>query len=140
MVLDGKPIFVHALSNQPQHKYKVTSNEKLTPGDHTMRFEFKYDGGGIGKGGSGTLFVDDKQVARAHLDRTICCRFSLDETFDVGADTGSPVIEDYADKMPFKFTGKLDKITIELEPLPLGIRGDIERLEREAVLKKTLRD
>jgi arylsulfatase A-like enzyme len=140
LVLDGKPLFVHGLSNQPQHKYKVASNEKLTPGDHTIRFEFKYDGGGIGKGGSGTLFVDDKQVATAHLDRTICCRFSLDETFDVGADTGSPVIEDYADKMPFKFTGKLEKVTIELEPLPLGIRGDIDRLEREAALKKALRD
>jgi arylsulfatase A-like enzyme len=140
IVLDGKPLYVHALSNQPQHKYKVASNEKLMPGKHTIRFEFKYDGGGIGKGGSGTLLVDNKQVDQAHLDRTICCRFSLDETFDVGEDTGSPVIEDYAGKMPFKFTGGLDKVTIELEPIPLGIRGEIERLEREAALKKALRD
>ena len=79
-------------------------------------------------------------MAQAHLDRTICCRFSLDETFDVGEHTGSPVIEDYAEKMPFKFTGGLDKVTIELEPIPLGIRGEIERLEHEAALKKALRD
>jgi len=140
LVLDGKPLFVHALSNQPQHKYKVASNEKLAPGDHTIRFEFKYDGGGIGKGGSGRLLVDDKEVAAAHIDRTVCCRFSLDETFDVGADTGSPVIEDYAERMPFKFTGTLEKVTIELDQLPLGIRGDIEKLEREAAFRKALRD
>ncbi len=114
MVLDGKPVFVHALSNQPQHKYKVASNEKLTPGDHTIRFGFTYDGGGIGKGGTGTLFVDDKQVAQAKIDRTVCCRFALDETFDVGEDTASPVIEDYADKMPFRFTGVLKTVVIEL--------------------------
>jgi arylsulfatase A-like enzyme len=105
LVLDGKPLFVHALSNQPQQKYKVASTETLTPGKHTIKFDFKYDGGGIGKGGTGTLFVDAKQVAQAHIDRTVCCRFSLDETFDVGKDTASPVIEDYADKMPFKFGG-----------------------------------
>jgi len=77
----GKPLFVHALSNQPQHKYKVASNAKLAPGDHTIRFEFKYDGGSIRQGGIGTLFVDDKQIAQGRLDRTVCCRLSLDETF-----------------------------------------------------------
>ena len=89
-------------------------------------FEFKYDGSGIGKGGIGTLFVDDKQIAQGRLDRTVCRRFSLDETFDVGADTGSPLIEDYAARMPFKFTGRLEKLTIELDPHQLGIRGDRE--------------
>jgi arylsulfatase len=129
LVLDEKPVFVHALSNQPQHKYRVASNQKLTPGDHTIRLEFKYDGGGIGKGGTGTLSVDGKQVAQAHIDRTICCRFSLDETFDVGQDRGSPVIEDYADKMPFKFTGDLKKVVIELGPT--GLRaGDAEELRK----------
>jgi arylsulfatase len=87
----------------------------LTPGKHTIGFDFKYDGGGIGKGGTGTLLVDGQKVAEGKIPRTIGCRFSLDETFDVGEDTGTPVVEDYADKMPFKFTGKLCKLVIELK-------------------------
>jgi arylsulfatase A-like enzyme len=114
LVMDSRPLFVHALSNQPRHKYKVASNQKLKPGKHTIRFDFKYDGGGIGKGGTGTLSVDGKQVARSQIERTVCCRFSLDETFDVGADTGSPVIEDYATRMPFQFDGILENVVIEL--------------------------
>ena len=129
IVIDDKPLFVHALSNQPQHKYKVASNEKLSAGKHTIRFDFKYDGGGIGKGGTGTLSVDGKQVAQSHIERTVCCRFSLDETFDVGADTGSPVIEDYDSQMPFRFTGTLEKLTIELAPQNLSTQ-DQKELER----------
>jgi arylsulfatase len=129
LIMNGKPLFVHALSNQPQHKYKVASNEKLTPGKHTIRFDFKYDGGGIGKGGQGTLSVDGKQVAQNHIDRTVCCRFSLDEAFDVGADTGTPVIEDYNSQMPFKFTSTLEKLTIELHPQSMSAE-DQQELER----------
>ncbi len=51
LVLDGKPMFVHAFSNQEQHKYRVAANQTLSPGKHTLRFDFTYDGGGIGKGG-----------------------------------------------------------------------------------------
>jgi len=72
-------------------------------------------GDGIGKGGTGTLLVDGAKVAEARIPNTICCRFSLDETFDVGEDPGTPVVEDYAAKMPFRFTGKLEKVTIELK-------------------------
>ena len=94
LVLDGKPVFVHAFSNQPQHKYRVASKQKLAPGKHTVRFDFQYDGGGRGKGGTGTLRVDGKQVAQGRIERTVPNRFSLDETFDVGEDTGTPVVED----------------------------------------------
>ena len=111
---ESKPLFVYALSNQPQHKFKVASSQPLSPGKHTLRFDFKYDGGGIGKGGMGTLFVDGTQVAQAPIERTIGVRFSLDETFDVGEDTGTAVIADYAPQMPFKFTGNLKKVTIDL--------------------------
>lgn len=113
LVIDGKPQFVHAFSNQKQHKYRVASNEKLTGGKHTIHFDFKYDGPGMGKSGTGTLSVDGKQVAQAKIDRTIPVRISLDETMDVGADTGTPVVEDYVDKMPFEFTGGLTKVVIE---------------------------
>jgi arylsulfatase len=113
-VMDGKPEFDYALSQQPQHKYRVTSNEKLAPGKHTIKLDFKYDGPGFGKSGTGTLSVDGKQVAQGKIERTILVRFSLDETFDIAEDTGTPVVEDYVNKMPFKFTGDLKKVVIEL--------------------------
>jgi arylsulfatase len=112
MLLDGKPTFVYALSNQSQHKYKVASGEPLAPGRHAIRFEFSYDGGGLGKGGMGRLFVDGTQVAKGRIPQTVRFRFSLDETFDVGRDTGTPVIEDYA--LPFAFGGTLQNVNITL--------------------------
>jgi len=115
LLLDGKPVFVHAFSNQPQHKYRVASNQKLPPGKHTVGFDFQYDGGGRGKGGTGTLRVDGTQIAQGRIERTVPIRFSLDETLDVGEDTGTPVVEDYVGQMPFKFTGKLESVTIELK-------------------------
>jgi arylsulfatase len=115
LVLDSKPVFVHAFSNQEPHKYRVASSQPLAPGKYTIRFDFKYDGGGIGKGGIGTLLVNGAMVGEARIPQTIRARFSLDETFDVGEDTGTPVVEDYATKMPFRFTGKLEKLTIDLK-------------------------
>lgn len=114
-VMKGKPELVYALSNQPQHKTSVASKESLPPGKHTIRADFKYDGGGRGKGSTVTLLVDGKQVAQGRVEQTIPNRYSLDETFDVGQDTGTPVFEDYADRMPYKFTGTLNKVTIELK-------------------------
>jgi arylsulfatase A-like enzyme len=114
LVIDNKPLFVHALSNQAKDKFRVASTLPLTPGKHTIRFDFLYDGGGIGKGGNGVLSVDGVKVAEGHIPRTVRARFSLDETFDVGQDTGTPVIDDYTDRMPFRFTGTLSKFTIDL--------------------------
>jgi len=74
----------------------------------------RFGGWGFGKSGTGTLSVDGKQVAQGKIERTILVRFSLDETFDVAEDTGTPVVEDYVNKMPFKFTGELKKVVIEL--------------------------
>jgi len=114
LLMDGKPEFAYAFSQQPQHKYRIVSNEKLAPGKHTIKFAFQYDGPGFGKSGTGTLSVDGQQVAQGKIERTIPIRFSADETFDIGEDTGTPVVEDYEDKMPFKFTGDLKKVVIEL--------------------------
>jgi arylsulfatase len=128
LLMGGKPEFDYAFSNQKQHKYRVTSKEKLSPGKHTLKFDFKYDGPGYGKGGTGTLSVDGKTVAEGKIERTIPVRFSLDETLDVGMDTGTPVIEDYVDKMPFKFTGALKKVVIDLGKSGLGA-ADEKRLK-----------
>jgi arylsulfatase len=124
LLMDGKPQFVYAFSNQSQHKYRVASGQKLAAGKHTIKFDFKYDGGGYGRGGVGTLSVDGKQAAQAKIERTIPVRFSLDETFDVAKDTGTPVIEDYADKMPFEFSGVVNKVVIELGQSGLAWRDD----------------
>jgi arylsulfatase len=120
LLMGGKPEFDYAFSNQKQHKYRVASKEKLAPGKHTIKFDFKYDGPGYGKGGTGTLSVDGNQAAEGKIERTIPVRFSLDETLDVGMDTGTPVVEDYVDKMPFKFTGALKKVVINLGKSGLG--------------------
>jgi arylsulfatase len=145
LVLDGKPIFAYAISNQDrdlypgQQKYKtrISGKGKLTPGKHTVAFDFVYDGGGAGKGGSGMLTVDGKKVAEGRLEQTIPIRFSLDESFDIGEDTGSPVIDEYDAKMPFKFTGTLRKVDIKLgaDQLTPAQRSELEQLKKEQAMR-----
>jgi arylsulfatase A-like enzyme len=145
LVIEGKPMFAYAYSNQDGEKYpgqkksktRIAGGEKLAPGKHTIVFDFTYDGGGIGKGGNGTLKVDGKKVGeKSHLEKTIPFRFSLDESFDVGQDTGSPVIDEYDAKMPFKFTGTLRKLEVKLGPDPLTPKekGELERRRKDAAL------
>lgn len=129
-VLGGKPQFVYALSNQQQHKFRTIAPEQLSPGKHTVRVDFVYDGGGIGRGATARLWVDQKQVAEGRIDRTVVVRFSLDETFDIGEDTGTPVVEDYLDKMPFKYEGTLYKFLVVLQPQKLD-EADKQRLLAE---------
>jgi arylsulfatase len=128
-VKDGKPTYEYNYFTV--ERYKIAGKERLTPGKHTIRFEFKYDGGGVGKGGTGTLFVDDKEVAKGRIAKTVLGRFSADETFDTGEDTGSPVSESY--KAPFRFAGTIKKIEINLAPEKLG-SADLEKLKKLEVL------
>jgi Sulfatase len=133
LLMEGsKPEFAYAYSNQPEHKFRIVSDQPIAAGNHVVRLNFKYDGGGIGRGARGTLFVDGKQVAQGQIPRTIPIRFSLDETFDVGEDTGTPVVEDYNDKMPFAFTGTLKKFVVILEPDKLTEEERKRLLEEEA--------
>jgi len=114
MVKNSKPVFQYRISNQPQHLVSLTSQQPLATGEHKLRVDFSYDGGGLGKGGTFTMFVDDKQVAQKKVEATIAIRFSLDETWDIGEDTGTPV--DYATyDVPFKFNGEIKKITVDLK-------------------------
>jgi arylsulfatase len=113
---DGKPTFTWNLLGFKTEKWR--SSDSLSAGKHTLVFDFKYDGGGVGKGGQGVLRVDGKDVETKRMDKTIPFILQWDEAFNVGADTGTPVdVEDY--KVPFPFTGKLDKLTIELKGPPL---------------------
>jgi tetratricopeptide (TPR) repeat protein len=107
---------------------------------HTLEFDFKYDGlgpatlafnsiSGIGRGGTGVLKVDGKEVANQKMERTLPLILQWDETFDIGSDTGTSVCDqDY--QVPFKFTGKLIKLTLNLDRPQLS-PADIRLLEQE---------
>ena len=109
-LLGGKPVFHYNLAGV--ERYSVAGKEKLAPGKHSVKMAFRYDGGGPSKGGQATLSVDGKTVAESRFPRTIGYRMSLDETLDIGEDTGTPVSEEY--QVPFAFTGKIEKVTIDL--------------------------
>lgn len=95
-----------------EHVY-ARGSQALTPGKHTIRYEFKYDGGGVGKGGVGTLFVDSQKVGEARLARTVPFVFSADDFADIGKDYGAPVTEDY--ETPHgRFTGTINWVRIDI--------------------------
>ncbi len=92
--------------------------EALAPGRHTLAFEFTYDGGGIGKG-TGCARLSGKEADSKHMGGSITFILAWDEAFNVGLDTGTAV--DPADyQVPFRFTGKLEKLTIALKGPPLS--------------------
>ena len=93
--------------------YYVRGREALAPGKHTLRYAFKYDGGGVGKGGKGTLYVDDVEVGTARVDKTVPFGFSSDDMMDIGCDEGAPVTEDYAAAGAI-FNGRVAWVRIDL--------------------------
>ena len=95
-------------------RFTVTSTEKITPGKHTIKFDFAYDGGGVGKGGMGVLYIDGKQVGQGRIDRTQSGIFSADETADVGIDLATPVVETMGAEHKSKFNGKIPKVLVEI--------------------------
>lgn len=119
----GKPVF-HFNYMDVAH-YEVAGKDALAPGKHTLKMEFVYDGGGIGKGGTATISVDGKEVAKDRVEKTIPYRITLDESLDVGEDCGTPVNLKY--DVPFKFTGKIEKVVIELGKSGLGAADERKR-------------
>ena len=110
----SKPVFLYNLLDL---KRTTWEGPELGSGKHTIVFDFKSDGPGLGKGGTGVLWVDGKEVARNSMEHTIPVTFPEDETFDVGQDTRTPLaLIEYRYEVPFKFTGKIDKLTFKLEP------------------------
>jgi arylsulfatase len=95
-------------------QYHVSATVPLPAGKHQARMEFVYDGGGIGKGGAVTLFVDGKPVGGGRVERTHRFLFSMDETLDVGCDAGEPVSEDYGPK-DNAFNGKVEWVQIDVD-------------------------
>jgi arylsulfatase len=110
----GKPVFLYNLLDL---KRTVWAGPELSAGKHTIVFDFKSDGPGLGKGGTGLLIVDDKEVAKNTMEHCTPITFPEDETFDIGHDTRSGVaMLEYRYDPPFKFTGKINKVTFVLEP------------------------
>jgi arylsulfatase A-like enzyme len=115
-LLKGKPVFLYNLL--AVERFRWEGKEALAPGKHTVTFDFKYDGPGMAKGGTGVLSVDGKEVDSKTIPHTIPSILTVDESFDVGADTRLSV-EDKDYQPPFRFTGKLGKLTIKLGPSQL---------------------
>jgi arylsulfatase A-like enzyme len=136
-LLKGKPVFLWNLVDLKRIRWE--GPEALSPGKHTLEFDFKYDGlglgtlaynnlSGIGRSGTGVLKVDGTAVATERMERTLPLILQWDENFDVGADTGTGV-DDQDYQVPFRFTGKLDKLTLKLAP-PVLTAEDQRMLEQ----------
>ena len=115
--------------------YNIVSGKPLTPGKHTIAYDFKYDGGGLGKGGTGTISVDGAKVAEGRIDRTQPGIFSVDDLADVGTDDGTPVTNYGASP---HFNGKLGKVKIETHPAALS-QAD-QKQEEDAEAQKAAQD
>jgi arylsulfatase len=129
-LLKGKPVFTYNMVDLERFRWE--GPEVLTPGKHNVVFDFTYDGPGFGKGGTGLLKVDGKEVARKQVPHTIPFIMTIDETFDVGVDLRTPV-DDKDYQVPFRFTGKIDKLTIKVAPEQLV--AEDQKAKAEAVAR-----
>jgi arylsulfatase len=119
-LLHGKPVFDYNFLALEQFRWEGGVGAEdwlgsaLKPGKHTIVFDFKYAGPGLGKGGTGVLSVDGKEYARKTIPHTIPLAMTIDESFDIGSDTRTAVDDSY--ELPFHFTGTIDKLTFNLGP------------------------
>jgi len=129
-IKDGKPIYEY--NYMAHQRYRVAGGEALSPGPATIRVDFKYDGG-VGKGGTATLFINDKKVGEGRIEKTCPSRFGP-EGFDVGMDNGSPVSEAY--EGPFAYTGIIKKVQIHiaLSNLSAGDQEKVNNAARDAAM------
>jgi arylsulfatase len=135
-LLKGKPVFTYNLLDLKRTRFEGT--EALAPGKHTIVYDFKYDGlgeatlaynntSGVGRGGTGTLTVDGKVASTQKLERTLPLVKPLDQFFAIGLSGPTPV-DDHDYKVPFNFTGNINKVTITLDP-PKLTPDDLKKLE-----------
>ncbi len=112
-VKENKPAFAYNWFETDL--YYVKSEQALPSGEVTVQYQFDFDGGAPGAGGSGTLLIDGEVVAEGRIDKTVPFIFSADETMDVGKDTASPVTDEYGSGDANSFTGTIDWVQIDLE-------------------------
>jgi arylsulfatase len=111
-VKDGVPAYGYNFLGMQQTS--IVASKALAPGKATVIFDFAYDGGGPGKGGTGTLFINGEKVAEGRIEHTQAGIFSADETADVGIDLGTPVVEAIGSEARSKFNGHIPKVTVEV--------------------------
>jgi hypothetical protein len=121
-------------------RFTVAATENLKPGKSVIRFDFAYDGGGLGKGGMGTLYVNDKKVAEGRIERTQPMIFSADETADVGIDLATPVVETIGSEAKSRFTGKIPKVTVEVREMKKADKAKEDKARMEYAHKRALSD
>jgi arylsulfatase len=131
---DGTPTFVYNFLSIDRPTF--TANRPLPAGKNTLVVDFVYDGGGMGKGGTITMSANGQTIATGRLERTIPIQLTICEGLDIGMDIGSPI--DFTYDLPFAFTGKIEKVTIDLKPVDAGpaakraapsTKGTVESLE-----------
>jgi len=108
---DGRPAYCYNLFGL--QRFTVVGDAAIPPGSHQVRMEFAYDGGGLGKGGTATLYLDGAQVGEGRVEATVPMVFSADETTDVGSDSATPVSDDYGPR-DSRFTGRVEWVQIDL--------------------------
>jgi arylsulfatase len=109
----GKVVFLYNLLDL---KRTTWEGPELSPGKHTIVFDFKSAGEGLGQGGTGVLYVDGKEVAKNSIEHSTPITFPEDETFDIGEDTRTGVaMVEYRYDVPFEFTGRIDNLTFKLQ-------------------------
>ena len=131
-LLKGKPVFLYNLLGLERFRWE--GQEALAAGKHELVFDFRYDGLGVGKGGVGSLKVDGAEVAGRSIPHTIPFIMTIDETFDIGEDTRTPV-EDRDYQVPFRFTGTIEKLTFRLGRLQLA-EDDIKAMHKSLLAAK----
>jgi arylsulfatase len=109
---DGKLKYCYNLFGL--QRFHVEGDTEIPSGTHQVRMEFAYDGGGLGKGATGTLFLDGAKIGEGRVEGTVPMAFSADETCDVGSDTASPVSDDYTSETS-RFTGKVEWVQIDID-------------------------
>jgi arylsulfatase len=136
-VKDGIPAYDYNFLGL--QRFTVAATEKLKPGKATIKFDFAYDGG-LAKGGTGTLYVNGKKVAEGRIDRTQPMVFSADETADIGIDLATPVVESIGSEHASKFTGKINKVTVEVQEMKKVDKAEEDKARQELAHKKALSD
>jgi len=109
---EGKPAYCYNMFGV--QRFKVYGKEPMSAGEHQVRMEFTYDGGGLGKGGSVSLFVDGNKVGEGRVDGTVPMVFSADETTDVGTDGGTPVSDDHGSNET-TFNGRISWVQVDID-------------------------
>ena len=132
---DGKPTYCYNFLGLEQ--FRVSAPRALAAGKATVRMNFDYDGGGVGKGGLATILVNGEKVASGRIEKTQMAIFSADETAGVGVDDATPVTNDYKER-DNAFTGKILKVQVDVKPIGAAVKAEAEAVDRETRVKQGL--